>query len=88
MSAPPATTWLSVAQCAEVSGFSTRTIRKRIADGVLPAYKPRGSRLLRIDAADLDAMIKAGGRIAAAHLGPGRPARRRTTHPNGQERTA
>ena len=66
--------WLSVREAADYSGFATRTIRKRIDDGDLPAYVPRGSRLLRIDAADLDAMITAEGRIPSAHLGDGRPA--------------
>jgi excisionase family DNA binding protein len=60
--------WLTVREAAEYSGFATRTIRKRIAEGVLPAYLPRGSRVLRIDGDDLDAMIIAGGRIPSAHL--------------------
>ena len=63
--------WLSVRQAAEYSGFATRTIHKRIADGDLPAYLPRGSRVLRIDGDDLDAMIMAEGRIPSAHLGNG-----------------
>ena len=51
------TDWLTVAEAAAYSGFSTRTIRQRIHDGDLNAYLPRGSRLLRIDRADLDEMI-------------------------------
>ena len=46
--------WLTVAQASEHTQLSTRTIRKRIATGDLPAYSPRGSRLLRIDQAGLD----------------------------------
>lgn len=57
--------WLTVDQAAAYSGFSTRTIRQRVYDGDLPAYMPRGSRLLRIDRADLDAMIEHGGRREA-----------------------
>jgi excisionase family DNA binding protein len=73
--------WLTVREAAEYSGFATRTIRKRIAEGVLPAYLPRGSRLLRIDGDDLDAMITADGRIPAAHLGNGQPVSRPLTRP-------
>lgn len=69
--------WLTVREAAEYSKLATRTIRKRIADGILPAYVPRGSRVLRIDGDDLDAMIIADGRIPSAHLGNGRPARPR-----------
>ena len=68
--------WAGVGEAARYSGYATRTIRKRIADGILPAYMPRGSRLLRIDLDDLDAMIMADGRIPSAHLGNGRPAAR------------
>jgi excisionase family DNA binding protein len=49
--------WLTVTQAAAYTGFSARTIRQRIHDGDLPAYMPRGSRLLRIERADLDDMI-------------------------------
>ena len=61
------TDWLTVAEAAAYSGFSTRTIRQRIKDGDLPAYIPRGSRLLRIDRADLDEMI-AGRETLAARI--------------------
>lgn len=73
--------WLSVRQAAEYSGFATRTIHKRIADGDLPAYIPRGSRVVRIDADDLDAMMTAKGRIPSAHLGDGRPVKVRAARP-------
>jgi hypothetical protein len=61
-----------VPEAAEYSRFSTRAIRKKIADGDLPAYLPRGSRVLRIDIRDLDDMIIGEGRIPAAHLGDGK----------------
>lgn len=68
--------WLSVREAADYCGFAVRTLRQRIADGDLPAYQPRGSRLLRIDVRDVDAMIIAEGRVPSAHLGDGRPASR------------
>lgn len=60
------TDWLTVDQAAAYAKLSTRTIRQRIADGDLPAYMPRGSRLLRIDRADLDQMIRQGRRKSLA----------------------
>ena len=60
------TDWLTVAEAAAYSGFSTRTIRQRIHDGDLAAYMPRGSRLLRVDRADLDEMIQHGDRESLA----------------------
>jgi excisionase family DNA binding protein len=59
------TDWLTVDQAAAYSGFSTRTIRQRIHDGDLPACVPRGSRLLRIDRADVDDMIAGRESLAA-----------------------
>ena len=67
--------WATVGEAAEYSRLAPRTIYKRVADGILPAYVPRGSRVLRIDLNDLDAMIIAEGRIPSAHLGDGRPAK-------------
>ena len=58
--------WLTITEAAAYSKYGRRTIYKRIADGTLPAYLPRGSRVLRIDGDDLDAMIMAEGRIATA----------------------
>lgn len=60
--------WYTVREASAYSKLATRTIRKRIAEGVLPAYVPRGSRVIRIDGDDLDAMIIADGRIPSAHL--------------------
>jgi excisionase family DNA binding protein len=58
--------WLSQAEAAEYLGITDRTIRRMIAAGELPAYR-MGARLLRIDAADLDAVLRrvpAGGDAA------------------------
>jgi excisionase family DNA binding protein len=60
--------WYTIREAAEYSKLGTRTIRKRIAEGILPAYTPRGSRVIRIDGDDLDAMIIGDGRVASAHL--------------------
>jgi excisionase family DNA binding protein len=60
--------WFTVREAAAYSKLGTRTIRKRIAEGILPAYTPRGSRLIRIDGDDLDDMMAGDGRIPSAHL--------------------
>jgi excisionase family DNA binding protein len=71
--------WYTITEAVKYSKFGRRTIYNRIADGTLPAYLPRGSRVYRIDGDDLDAMIMAEGRIPSAHLGDGRePAPART----------
>lgn len=54
---------LSLAEAAEYTGVSTRTLRRRIADGTLIGYRV-GPRLIKVDPADVDALIKripAGG---------------------------
>jgi excisionase family DNA binding protein len=63
--------WFTISEAAAYSKYGRRTIYKRIAEGVLPAYLPRGSRVYRIDGDDLDAMITADGRIPSAHLARG-----------------
>lgn len=61
--------WATVAEAARYSKFATRTIRQRIKDGDLPAYKPRGSRELRVDLADVDELIASGeGESLAARI--------------------
>ncbi len=60
------TDWLTPAEAARYAKQSTRTIRQRVHDGDLPAYTPRGSRLVLIDRADLDEMITSGGRESLA----------------------
>lgn len=47
----------SLAQAAERLGVSVTTLRRRVADGQLRAYRI-GPRLLRVDAADVDAMLR------------------------------
>ncbi|MBB2893087.1 helix-turn-helix transcriptional regulator [Flexivirga oryzae] len=46
----------TLADAAERTGLSTRTIRRRIAAGQLPAYRS-GPRVLRVDPADVDRLM-------------------------------
>jgi excisionase family DNA binding protein len=46
----------TINEAAEYLNTSTKFIRRRIADGSLPAYRLRGSRLIRIRREDLDAL--------------------------------
>jgi excisionase family DNA binding protein len=50
--------WLSQGEAAEYLGVTTRTIRRYISVGLLPASRIRGSRLIRIDRADVDALLR------------------------------
>lgn len=56
-STKPAPHPLSITQAAERAGVSRDTIRRRIADGTLPAYRV-GPKLIRVDAADVDAHLR------------------------------
>jgi len=58
----PLPTYVSLVQAAEITEQSVRTIRRRISDGSLPAYK-FGPRHIRIKLEDLEAMAR---RIASA----------------------
>ena len=46
----------SLAEAAERTGLSTKTLRRRIASGVLAAYRS-GPRVLRVDPDDVDQMM-------------------------------
>lgn len=50
--------WLSQAEAGEYIGVTERTIRHYIATGRLPACRVRGSRLVRVSLADLDALMR------------------------------
>lgn len=58
----PLPTYISFEQAAEITEQSVRTIRRRVSDGSLPAYK-FGPRHIRIRLEDLEAMAR---RIASA----------------------
>lgn len=47
----------SLADAAAYAGVTPKTIRRRIADGTVPAYR-MGPRLLRVDLDDLDAAMR------------------------------
>lgn len=49
--------WLSKTEAAKHAKVDERTIRNYIARGDLKAYRPKGSRLIRIDVNDLDALM-------------------------------
>ncbi|MFZ2509777.1 MAG: helix-turn-helix domain-containing protein [Gordonia sp. (in: high G+C Gram-positive bacteria)] len=51
-----ATRLLNINQVAEITGFSAKTIRRRIADGTLRAQRI-GPRAIRITESDLEAWI-------------------------------
>lgn len=46
----------TIKEAATETNTSTKFIRDRIADGTLPAYRLKGSRLIRIRRADLEAL--------------------------------
>lgn len=48
--------YLGLAQAATYTDLSTRTLRRRIAEGVLPAY--RTGRLIKIRTEDLDKLFR------------------------------
>jgi len=49
--------WLSIKDGAALCGKSTKTIRRLIADGSLPAYR-LGTKSILIKRSDLDALIR------------------------------
>lgn len=46
----------TLAQAADRTGVSTYTLRRRIAEGRLPAYRC-GSRIIRVDPDDVDKLL-------------------------------
>jgi excisionase family DNA binding protein len=55
----------TINEAAEYLNTSAKFIRRRVADGSLPAYRLRGSRLIRIRREDLDALKQPIGGGAA-----------------------
>ena len=47
------TRYLSLTEAADLMSVSVKTLRRRIADGTLPAYRC-GRRVIRVRVADLD----------------------------------
>lgn len=54
---PSTRTLVSLATAAEYAATSTKTVRRRIACGDLTGYR-LGPRLIRVDLAELDAMLR------------------------------
>ncbi|MDO9494671.1 MAG: helix-turn-helix domain-containing protein [Nocardioides sp.] len=50
-------TYLSLEEAAEIMSLSTRTIRRRISDGTIPAYQC-GRRPIRIRLDELEAALR------------------------------
>jgi excisionase family DNA binding protein len=49
--------WVTIADAAEYLGTCTRTVRRRIADGSLPARR-LGAQAIRVNIADVDALLR------------------------------
>lgn len=56
MTATPRRQFESIAQAAERTGLSIRTLRRRIAAGDLAAYR-NGPRIIRLDPDDVDQLM-------------------------------
>ena len=56
MSTTPRRQFESLAQAAERTGLSTRTLRRRISHGDLVAYRS-GQRVIRLDPDDVDRLM-------------------------------
>jgi excisionase family DNA binding protein len=56
--APQKRQWLSLADSSGYTGYSIKTIRRKIASGELRAYKLPHGRDIRVDQADLDALLQ------------------------------
>ncbi len=56
MAATTRRTYESLTQAANRTGVSPRTLRRRIADGSLRAYR-LGPRIIRLDAAEVDLLM-------------------------------
>lgn len=64
---PTTRRWIDQREAAEYLGITDRTLRRMIAAGKLPAYR-LGPRLLRIDVADLDALMRPVPVGSGAHV--------------------
>ncbi len=57
----------SIADAADYAACSGKTIRRRIADGTIPAYR-FGKRSLRVDLADIDGALSPIPTAAIGHV--------------------
>ncbi|KAB2808351.1 helix-turn-helix domain-containing protein [Pimelobacter simplex] len=49
---------ISIQSAAKLLGQSAKTVRRRIADGTLPAERIKGSNQYRVKRADVEAMLE------------------------------
>lgn len=49
---------ISLQEAGELLGVSVDTVRRRIADGSLPAERIKGSRLIRVRRDDVEALLR------------------------------
>jgi excisionase family DNA binding protein len=54
----PSSTFMSIADAAADCGLSVKTIRRRIADGTLPGYRPPRSRAIRVKRSDVEKLMR------------------------------
>ncbi len=57
MSTTVVPTWASLEQAAAYLGVSSKTVRRYIADGKIPAYRMGGRMTIRVRFTDLDATL-------------------------------
>jgi excisionase family DNA binding protein len=50
--------WVSLEVAANHVGVTRKTLRRRVAEGELPAYRMAGSRLIRVNIADVEALFR------------------------------
>lgn len=62
----PTHRFASIADAADYAACSGKTIRRRIADGTIPAYR-FGKRSLRVDLADIDGALSPIPTAAVGH---------------------
>ena len=55
---PSGAAWVSLSGAAAYLGVGTKTVRRYIADGQLPAYRLGGRTTIRVKASDLDALLR------------------------------
>ena len=60
--------WMSIAQAADRLGVAPRTIRRMISRGELTGYRVGNTRLLRVDAAEVERSLTV---VPAASAGSG-----------------
>jgi excisionase family DNA binding protein len=58
ISGPPDEGYVSVTSAAKLTDYDEEVIRRRIADGDLPAYRPKGSREYRIPRRALNVWVE------------------------------